>query len=81
MHPVSLHPKNQDSRMTDVQQFVANIKVEDATSYEDLVEAALLNDRTLNAAKLFITMVPVLAVYPFLQKYFTKGIVVGAVKG
>lgn len=64
-----------------VQQFVANIKVEDATSYEDLVEAALLNDRTLNAAKLFITMVPVLVVYPFLQQYFAKGIVVGAVKG
>lgn len=64
-----------------VQQFVANINIEEATTYEELAEAARLNNRTLNAAKLFITTIPVLAVYPFLQRYFTKGIVVGAVKG
>lgn len=40
-----------------------------------------ISDRTLRSAQIVIAMVPVLAAYPFLQKYFTKGIVMGSVKG
>ena len=40
-----------------------------------------LNERTGRAAQLFLGMLPVLVVYPFLQKYFTKGLVMGSVKG
>ena len=40
-----------------------------------------ISDKTLQAAQLVIAMVPVLVAYPFLQKYFTKGIVMGSVKG
>lgn len=40
-----------------------------------------ISDRTARAAQIFIAMIPVLAVYPFLQKYFTKGIILGSVKG
>jgi putative aldouronate transport system permease protein len=32
-------------------------------------------------AAIIIAVVPILAVYPFLQKYFAKGVMVGAVKG
>lgn len=32
-------------------------------------------------AVIIITVVPILVVYPFLQKYFTKGVMIGAIKG
>ena len=34
----------------------------------------------IKMAAVVVTMVPVMCVYPFLQKYFTKGIMIGAVK-
>lgn len=39
------------------------------------------NERTLRAATVIFAIVPVVAVYPFLQKYFVKGAMVGSVKG
>jgi putative aldouronate transport system permease protein len=32
-------------------------------------------------AAMFITILPILALYPFLQKYFVKGVMVGSLKG
>jgi putative aldouronate transport system permease protein len=40
-----------------------------------------INARTTSAAQLFLATVPILAIYPFLQKYFTTGLVLGSVKG
>ncbi len=36
---------------------------------------------TIKYASIIITTVPILCVYPFLQKHFTKGVMIGAVKG
>jgi putative aldouronate transport system permease protein len=36
---------------------------------------------TIKYAAIVITTVPVLCIYPFLQKYFVKGVMIGAVKG
>ena len=38
-------------------------------------------DKAVKMACTVIATVPILAIYPFVQKYFTKGIMVGAVKG
>lgn len=40
-----------------------------------------INDRTIKAAQMFVAMVPIMMVYPFLQRFFVKGIMLGGVKG
>lgn len=40
-----------------------------------------VNLRSVKAAEIFIATLPIFLLYPFLQKYFTKGIILGSVKG
>ena len=40
-----------------------------------------VSNKTAKITQLFITTIPVLIVYPFLQKYYTTGLVMGSVKG
>ena len=44
-------------------------------------DAALTDPLSLRMAITVITVVPIVCVYPFLQKYFMKGIMVGSMKG
>ncbi|WFR58969.1 carbohydrate ABC transporter permease [Anaerocolumna sp. AGMB13025] len=50
-------------------------------SVEQIKKIIQLNNQSLDAAKIFIAMIPILIIYPFLQKYFVKGITLGSVKG
>lgn len=65
---------------TYIQQMVVPVDYSTMT-VEQMEAASLLNNSSLDAAKVFVAMVPVLIVYPFLQKYFVKGITLGSVKG
>ncbi|MFS1067156.1 carbohydrate ABC transporter permease [Enterococcus casseliflavus] len=47
---------------------------------EQLQSLLAVSDRNLNAAKIVVAVVPLLIIYPLLQKYFVQGIVVGSVK-
>lgn len=52
----------------------------------DPVTQALLREQAvapenIKYAAIIITMLPIMCVYPFLQKYFAKGVLVGTVKG
>lgn len=47
----------------------------------ELLDISKISDRTFKAAQVFLAAFPVLVLYPFLQKYFMKGLVMGSVKG
>lgn len=59
--------------------FEALMSKTDGLDYVKIVQ--LMNARTGRAAQLFLGMIPVLVLYPFLQKYFTQGLTIGSVKG
>ena len=42
---------------------------------------ASVSEETVKAAQIFLAALPIMMVYPFLQKYFAKGLTVGSVKG
>lgn len=52
-----------------------------AKSSLETVESAALNAEALKNATIVLSIIPILIIYPFIQKYFVKGMYAGAVKG
>ena len=52
----------------------------DATTAQLLKDYRQISSRTTKAAATIITVVPILCIYPFMQKHFAKGVLVGSVK-
>ncbi|GHU58692.1 sugar ABC transporter permease [Spirochaetia bacterium] len=44
------------------------------------VQAMKINPQTMKLAAMVVTALPILCVYPFLQKYFVKGVLIGSIK-
>lgn len=65
---------------TYIQQMVVTLDYSNM-NVDQIAQAMKLNNLSLDAAKIFIAMIPVLIIYPFLQKYFVSGITLGSVKG
>jgi putative aldouronate transport system permease protein len=69
-----------------LQTFLRSVVIGLDTSYLALPQRAdaqflLYSERTIRAASIFLSIVPVLVLYPLLQRYFVTGIKLGSVKG
>ena len=68
--------------LTYIQSLSASVTADQMANMdpEEIVRRLEVSDLTFNCAKVFVTMIPVLMFYPFLQRFFVTGMVVGAVK-
>lgn len=65
-------------------QIVLNVLLLDTSSQgsgNPDAAAQIVNPQSLKMAAIIIATVPIMCVYPFLQKHFTKGVMLGSVKG
>ena len=58
---------------------IARADMEDMLS--DAVDNNAYNPDGVKFATMVVAVTPILFVYPFLQKYFVKGIMIGSIKG
>lgn len=68
----------QDNSKMNFQVKVRELILQDAISGSTSISAS---DDMLKSAVVVVVVFPFLVIYPFIQKYFTKGVTVGAVKG
>lgn len=65
---------------TYIQQITAVFDYSSITNIQKQKEALSISSRNLNSAKIVVSTIPLLLIYPFLQRYFVSGIILGAVK-
>ena len=66
--------------MSYLQASILNINT-DNLSPDEIQKLNKIGNKTYQAAQLFVGAIPMICVYPFLQRYFTKGLIMGSVKG
>jgi len=72
-----------DSSKWTLQVLVKSLVIDsDSSGGSDLSgDGAVLPQETIRMASIVLAMVPILLIYPFLQKHFAKGVMLGSVKG
>lgn len=75
------HKEELNTLMSLLAKMIMQMKSNEITDLKVTRGARAITSETLRAAMTIITTLPIVMVYPFLQKYFVKGILVGAVKG
>jgi putative aldouronate transport system permease protein len=64
-----------------LQVILRDMLIDNTASNPNLMTTSKLTPEAMKNATIFLSMVPVLMIYPFVQKYFAKGIMLGSVKG
>jgi putative aldouronate transport system permease protein len=70
-----------DVKMYPLQVVLRDMLFFDMSRESGLVDQVALAPQAVKNATIFISMVPVLMIYPFAQRYFAKGIMLGSEKG
>lgn len=70
----------QDSSMHPLQVVLRQILTSSVSEYMDAAAAQASNTDAIRMAAVVLATIPVLIIYPFLQRYFTKGVLLGSVK-
>ena len=71
------------SELVTLQLFLRTILASASSASESMASeefSAMVFSQGIQMASVLIVILPIMAVYPFLQKYFVKGMMVGAVK-
>jgi putative aldouronate transport system permease protein len=63
-----------------IRQVIASTDPIALARQQDFQALRSISDRTVKAAQIFLAALPILLVYPFLQRYFVGGLVLGSVK-
>lgn len=63
-----------------LQMVLRNILIQGQIQDVGAAAAGAVNNETMKMATLVVSVIPIIAIYPFLQKYFVQGVMVGAVK-
>lgn len=74
----------QENAKLPIQNIIRAVLIANDTEFNSSLENVdKINDyaESIKYAAIVITTLPILCVYPFLQKYFVKGVMIGAVKG
>ena len=70
-----------DSAKWTLQLVLRQLFVDSSTNAASSSEVTMINPQTFKMAAVVLTIVPIMMVYPFLQKHFAKGVMLGSVKG
>ncbi|MBB6634627.1 carbohydrate ABC transporter permease [Cohnella thailandensis] len=73
----SIYMKGDNVPLSTLLKSIISVPIVDASNAS---EVAKLNNRSIRAAQVLIGALPILLIYPVLQRFFTQGIVIGAVK-
>lgn len=60
---------------------VSSTNTMETMDVETMLALRNVNETNMQSAQIFISIVPLMVVYPFLQRYFTSGLTLGSVKG
>ena len=55
--------------------------IQEMAALQDETMANYLNPEGVQFATMLVTIIPIVLIYPFLQRYFMKGILIGSIKG
>lgn len=64
-----------------LQLFLRSMLYENEAAYQSGGESLFLLGQPMKMAAVMMAIIPIMCAYPFFQKYFTKGVMTGAVKG